>query len=166
ICLAVALVAALVWSLLARPSRQRAALAVDRRLGGYDRVTTALELGEATELTREEARQLDSASAWADTRDVSGVARLRPDRSAVGLSLLAVAVLAALVLVPAPTDVALAQRQADRDAIAEEADRLRELAEEAPEEVADRLEELIEELTNAPDIESALDVLGEARQDL
>ena len=38
------LLAALVISLIFRASPSRAALAVDRRLGGYDRVTTALEL--------------------------------------------------------------------------------------------------------------------------
>ncbi|HLU30682.1 MAG TPA: hypothetical protein VK088_02890, partial [Acidimicrobiia bacterium] len=126
----VAAVAAVVWSMIRRPTPQGAAIVVDRRLGGYDRVTTALELGTHPEPSSLEVRQLEAASAWADSRDVTDVASLMPPRPAVGLTSLAIAVLAALVLVPAPTDVALAARQADREAISDEADRLREMAEE------------------------------------
>ena len=39
-----AVVASLLVAVIRRPSRQRAALEVDRRLGGYDRISTALEL--------------------------------------------------------------------------------------------------------------------------
>ena len=152
-----ALIGSLVWSLVGRPSRQRAALAVDRRLGGYDRVSTALEIGRKEAPTELEERQIRSAAAWAQARDISPVASLLPDRHALGLAVLAVVVLAGLILVPAATDVALAQRQADRDAIAAEADRLQEVAAEAPPEVADRLEDLIEELRNAEDLQEALD---------
>ncbi|HZI38974.1 MAG TPA: hypothetical protein VFF24_11770, partial [Acidimicrobiia bacterium] len=59
----VALVAAVVWSLLRRPSAQRAAIAVDRRLGGYDRVTTALELAERSDAGPLVERQISQAAA-------------------------------------------------------------------------------------------------------
>lgn len=162
---ALAALGALVWSLLRRPSPVESAIAVDRRLGGYDRVTTALLAGDEAE-DEMSARQQAAAAAWAEARDVRPVAALVPDRRAWGLTLLAVAVLAALILIPAPTDTALAQREADRAAIDAEADRLEELAEDAPADLAEQLDALAEELRRSPDIESALETLGEARQEL
>ncbi|MFO7292902.1 MAG: hypothetical protein C0P76_007420, partial [Acidimicrobiia bacterium] len=162
----VALVAAVVWSLLRRPSAQRAAIAVDRRLGGYDRVTTALELAERSDAGPLVERQISQAAAWAEARDVRGIATLVPDRRVLSLSGLAVVALVALVFTPAPADVALAERRAAREAIAQEADRAEELAEEVPETVSDTLEELVADLRQAEDIEAALEALGEARQEL
>lgn len=158
--------AALVWSLLGRPSPQRAALMVDRRLGGFDRVSTALELGRLPHPSAAESRQLEAASAWAQARRATPVARFLPDRRAAGMSLLSVLVLAALVLVPAATDAALAQRRADRAAIQQEADRLERIAEDSSAEAADRLSALVRELRTAQDLPAALDALGRARQDL
>lgn len=164
--LSATVVAALVWSFVGRPSRPGAALLVDRRLGGFDRVSTAIELGGLTNPTSAERRQLEAASAWAQARKAAAVARFLPDRRALGLSLLSVAVLAALVLVPAATDAALAHRRADRAAIHQEADRLERAAEDLTPEVADRLEAVAEELRRAQDLPTALDILGRARQDL
>src|SRR5690606_3040311 len=104
--------------------------------------------------------------AWAEARDTRPVAELLPDRRLGGLAILAVVVMTTLVLVPAPTDVALAQRQADRASIEEEAERMEELADELPEETGEQLREMAEKLRQAADLESAIDTLEEASQDL
>ncbi|HJR88455.1 MAG TPA: hypothetical protein VJ930_12455, partial [Acidimicrobiia bacterium] len=62
--LAGSLIAALILALIRRASPARAALAVDRRLGGFDRVSTALELSSGIDLSIDERRQLADAEAW------------------------------------------------------------------------------------------------------
>lgn len=163
---AASVVAAVVWSVAKRPSRLRAALAVDRRLGGFDRVTTSLELADSAAVTSAERRQLEATSAWADSRDVTGVVRVLPDRSVSVLSALAVVVLAVLVLVPAPTDAALAEREADRQLIDDEAERIEALADEVPEPVSESLDELADDLRGVDDLEDALRRLDEAGREL
>ena len=165
------LLAALVISLILRASPGKAALAVDRRLGGYDRVATALELANRADLGRadlgpEEVRQLQSAETWSHGRDLDGFGRIFPRGP---LPLLAIgALLATLVmaLVPSSADVALAQQRAEQQMIAEEIERLEEMAAEAPQEVRETLERLIEELAQAETLEQAISALGEGRQEL
>ena len=73
--LAVALVVVTAATVLRRPSLGRAALETDRRLGGYDRVSTALELVERPDLSDPEKRQVAAAAAWAERRDASALGR-------------------------------------------------------------------------------------------
>jgi len=62
-------VGAIVFAIASRPSRMRAALAIDRRLGGFDRITTAVELtARAGELSDAEERVVRSAETWSASR--------------------------------------------------------------------------------------------------
>ncbi|HEY5651628.1 MAG TPA: hypothetical protein VIW46_09295, partial [Acidimicrobiia bacterium] len=63
--IAVSAMFAVTAGFIGMPSRRRAALEVDRRLGGFDRVTTALELtAVGAELSPAEERAVRSAEAW------------------------------------------------------------------------------------------------------
>ena len=76
-----AAVGSVVIAFMRRPSRMRAALALDRRLGGFDRVTTAVELTErGTDLTEAEERVVRSAETWATSRRVDRLGSLLPRR--------------------------------------------------------------------------------------
>lgn len=62
--IAVAIVSTTVAMVIKRPSAARSAIEIDRRLQGYDRISTALELAETRDaLTEPEARQVASADA-------------------------------------------------------------------------------------------------------
>ncbi len=122
--IATAIVVALIVSLLRRPSPARAALAVDRRLGGFDRVSTALELSQREALDDLDRRQVTAAGAWAHNRTFDGFGRILPSGSMPRLAAAAVVCLLVLALVPSTADVALARRQAEIDLITDEIERL------------------------------------------
>ena len=147
-------------TLLRRPSLGRAALETDR-LGGYDRVSTALELVERPDLSDPEKRQVAAAAAWAERRDAS--ARTGDNRSALPwLAALGVAAALALALVPSPADgTGGTNRQSE--AIEREAQRLEAEAADLPEEVRRQLEDTATRLRESADIDEALTRLGEAR---
>jgi hypothetical protein len=165
--LGVAMAAAATLAVLRRPGSREAALEVDRSLGGFDRVTTALELGSShRDLDRMEQRQIEAAAAWSERRDVSGLGPVRPPARVVALSSLAIGALLVLVIVPSVTDAALARIATERQVIGEEASRLEELAERSPDEVADELTRLVDELRALDTLDEAIDLLAEGRQEL
>jgi len=158
--------AGLVVAILKRPSRMATAIRVDRRLGGFDRVSTAMELSAKNALNEHEFRQLAAADRWSEKRDLTGFDRVWPRGPLPALVVLGLLATAFLSFVPAPSDVALAERRATEELIEDEADRLEQLAEESPEDVADQLRVLAERLRHAETLEQALTELGEARQEL
>ncbi|MGH8874864.1 MAG: hypothetical protein ACRDVM_06380, partial [Acidimicrobiia bacterium] len=148
------------------PSRSQAAMVVDRRLAGYDRVSTALELVRLADLDEHEQRQVKAAAAWAEACTLDGFGPRRPPARLAALAALALVGSAALALVPSPADQALAEQRAEQELIEEEADRLDELAEELPAQVAEEVREIAARLRESRDLEQALAELGEARRQL
>jgi hypothetical protein len=153
-------------TLLRRPSALAAALAVDRRLGGYDRVSTSVELADRVDLDPLEKRQMEAAAVWAQGRGLDDFGKMFPGGSLPKLAALTLAASLILALVPSPADQALAQQRAEQAVIEREADRLEGLAEESPPEVKESLQRLAEELRRAESLDRAIDVLAEARQEL
>ena len=164
--LAGALLIVALLTLVRRPSMGRAALEVDRRLGGYDRVSTALELVERPDLNDPERRQVAAAAAWAERRDTSALGPVFTGGALPWLAALGVAAALALALIPSPADAALEERNRQSEAIEREAQRLEAEAADLPEEVRRQLEEEARRLRESADIDEALVRLGEARERL
>ena len=160
-------VGAILFAIIRRPSRMRAALAIDRRLGGFDRITTAVELTEkAAELTGAEERVVRSAETWSASRRVDRLGSLVPRRPLPQLAILTLSASLVFTALPSITDEAVATVGAERERIEAEAAAIEELAEDAPEELAAELDELAEELRTAESIDEALELLGDAREEL
>ncbi|MDQ3500982.1 MAG: hypothetical protein M3488_08430, partial [Actinomycetota bacterium] len=149
-----------------RSSPAGAALSVDRRLGGFDRISTALELGALDERHEYEDLQLRAADVWASGRSLDGLVRVVPRGWLPRLVIVALAATLLMALVPSAADVALAERRAQQQLIQDEIDRLTEAAAEATPEVKETLEALLAELAQAETLEQAVAALGEARQEL
>ena len=157
---------ALAWSFLARPSLTRSAIEADQRMGGFDRVSTALELTGRPTLTEPEVRQVHDAGRWASNRPLTGFDRFWPAGPLVPLAILGLAATLVLALVPSPADAVVEQLRIDEALIEEAADTLQEQAEELTPELQEQLEALIDELRQAEDLEQAIAQLGEARQQM
>ncbi len=164
--LGIGVVAGLAVAAITAPDRRRAAMELDRRLGGFDRVTTALELAERSPLTTRERQQITAAGVWASARRLEGFGKLLPARPVPQLAVVGLAGLLVAALVPAATDAAVAARLADRQAIDAAADRIQGQAEVVDPEVADELEAIAERLREADTLEAAISELGEARRSL
>lgn len=119
--LGLAVAGSLLFTLARRPSNEKVAQEIDRRLGGFDRVTTALELTAAPgPLAEAERRQVRSAEVWSTSRDHRGVGSIAPPRSLSQLAALTLAAALVLTVVPAPTDSAIAQIRAVNELIEQE----------------------------------------------
>lgn len=110
---AASLIVALILALIRRASPVKAALAVDRRLGGFDRVSTALELSSRVDHSIDERRQLADAEAWSKGRSLDGFGTVWPRRPLPQLVAVALAATLVMALVPSSADVAFARRQAE-----------------------------------------------------
>jgi len=150
-----------------RPSIRRTSIEIDNRLGGYDRVSTAVErLSDSPVLSDVERTQVNSATAWANGRSLDGFGPVLVTPAILFLAALALAGLVVLVVAPSSADAIANEREAMQALIDEEADALEELSEELPEEVAEELRAIVEELRAAETLEEALAKLAEARQTL
>lgn len=165
--LGIALIASVVSSVRKRPSVLATSIEVDNRLGGFDRVSTAVERLQSTEpLSELDQRQLTSAAAWSNGRSLDDFGPVLPAPRLMALSAVALLGLAALVLAPSSADAIAAERAEVQQIIEEEAAALEELAEELPEEVANELRVIVEELRESETLEEALAKLAEAQQTL
>ncbi len=164
--LAAALVVVALVTLIRRPSLGRAALEADRRLGGYDRVSTALELVDRPDLSEPERRQVTAAAAWAERRDPTALGPVITGGALPWLAALGVAAALTLALIPSPADAALQERNRQSEAIEREAQRLEAEAADLPEEVRANWRTLLAGCVSQHDIDEALARLGEARERL
>src|SRR5499433_2857082 len=163
------------WA-LSRPSWSEVARAVDARLGGHERLTTALEF--ATEGGGLFGRQRDDAAAFAITADL---ARMGPSKLPVRMLVVAAAagaVALALALLPNPALQALREQRADSAAQAKAADQIEAIARQVagqgkPGEDQAKRQALARELRQAaaaarkaPDPQSAVASLSQAQERL
>lgn len=165
--IAAASVGSMLVAFIRRPSRMRAALAVDRKLGGFDRVTTAVELTErGADLSESEERVVRSAESWSASRRVDRLGRLLPKGPLPQLAVLTLAASLLMTVLPSTTDDAVAAFRAERERIEAEADAIEDMADDAPDELSEDLDALAEQLRASESIDEALELLGDAREEL
>lgn len=163
----VAVVAAVVASLVTRPSDRAAALAVDQRLHGRDQLSTTLELIQRPHHTDLEQRQIGRSTAWAEGRSLEGFGSVLPGRRLVGLAVLGVAASLLLAIPSSPADAEQQQRAQISAVVDDAAAELEAAAEEAAtEETAETLRRAAEELRRAESLDEAVQRLGDTRQQL
>ncbi|HSR26783.1 MAG TPA: hypothetical protein VLW53_24760, partial [Candidatus Eisenbacteria bacterium] len=167
-------VAAAGW-VLAWPSLPEAARVADLRLGGRERLTTALQF--ATEGGWLYARQRDDAVAFALGADLSRLSPLSPPVRTLALAGVAAAAALVLALLPNPAVQQLRLHRAQQAAQAQAAGQVeqiaRQLGQGQPGEDATKRQALTQELQkaasrarNAPDPQSAVASLSQAQDSL
>lgn len=152
-----------------RPSQRSTAHFADERLGGQDRLTTAVELLDRESVDGPGTRQVQQASSWAAARsDVSQLGPARPSLVVVALMLLVVGGALTLALVPAPADAELTER-ARVEALTEDlAGQVEKRADDPllSEEAAEELRDLAARLREAASLDAASLDIAEARSAL
>ncbi|MFQ5555493.1 MAG: hypothetical protein ACE5GC_09020, partial [Acidimicrobiia bacterium] len=110
-----AAVAAVTGSFVRPPTMRTAAMEIDLRLEGMDRISTAWELAEHPERTAVEEAQVGNAAAWAEGRSLDRFGSVMPPPR---LLLLVAFVVTAAVVLAVPASPADAEEEARRETAA------------------------------------------------
>lgn len=165
--IATAIAAMLLYTLWRPPSDARAALVIDQRLGGKDRVSTALELSRLETRSALADSQIAHSAAWADGRSTEELGPVTPRRQLILLAALALGAVFVLAIPASPADAEQERREAIAATVDDEATALEELAQQVQDEdLAEQLRRAAEELRQADSLDEAIQQLGDVRQQL
>jgi hypothetical protein len=161
---------------LSWPSRQVVARTADMRLGGRERLTTALQF--ATEGGWLYVRQRDDAAAFAASADLAGLGPVQVPVKTLALAAVAAAAAVVLAVLPNPALQTLREQRAHAAAQAATADQIDAIARQVAgqgkpgedpakrEALARELQQAASGVRKAPDPQSAVASLSQAQQQL